>query len=130
MQQFTKVCVLYVNLTPSTTAVLKIVEAVFRGNWRKYYYFVILHRFVLSHLMWLCEVHQNDRQEALLHKENVLVLRVLIFDMEKLHKRLKSLFLPYTNCTTQRISVYYEIVKVIGSLNLQTTSNEKQSITF
>lgn len=40
-------------------------------------------------------------------------------------KHLKSLFLPYTNCTTQRISAEYEIVKVIGSFNLQTTSNEK-----
>lgn len=40
---------------------------------------------------------------------------------------MKSLFLPYTNCTTQRISVYYEIVKGIGSLNLQTTSNEKKN---
>lgn len=83
--------------------------------------------------MWLRATHKNDHQEALMHKETMLVLRVrsdLIFDVEKLHKRLKSLFLPYTNCTTQRISVYYEIVKVIGSLNLQTTSNEKQSITF
>lgn len=83
--------------------------------------------------MWLGATHINDHQEALMHKETMLVLRVcsdLIFDVEKLHKRLKSLFLPYTNCTTQRISVYYEIVKVIGSLNLQTTSNEKQSITF
>lgn len=46
------------------------------------------------------------------------------------HQHLKSLFLPYTNCTTQRISVYYEIVKVIGSFNLQTTSTEKKNITF
>lgn len=118
-------CILYVNLTISTAAVLQIVEIVSRGNW-KYSYFLILFWFFLTHLMWLRAIHKNDHQEALMHKETMLALRVcsdLIFDVEKLHKRLKSLFLPYTNCTTQRISVYYEIVKVIGSLNLQTTSN-------
>lgn len=49
---------------------------------------------------------------------------------ETLDKRLKSLFLQYTNCTTQRISVCYEIVKVIGSFNLQTTSTEKKALHF
>lgn len=49
---------------------------------------------------------------------------------DRAHNHLKSLFLPYTNCTTQRISVYYEIVKVIGSFNLQTTSTEKKALHF